>query len=658
MVGRYGLAMALVLLPAGMAMAQTRPPLISPAPASAAPVGLGRNVALVAGRQGLLDGSEAADPARLVYSARIIDAKPQDFALTTEPAAARRQGVVLAKSGEPAPPAPADPQAKINPLVQQLIAADPARPVAVLVTFNDPAAMPRFPEPPSGARGGGLHRPYSDRRAQIVRAIEARRAEDREPLVLLQGIGAAVAERFWLINGFRITVAAGALTGLARHPRVLAIDPAIAEIGPPVVPPFAVDADQGNDVDDGRAIIRSDPYRALGLNDGYIAVLDTGVRPTHLVFRNPNNIDVLGDCVLGGRTCAAGAINTSDSSPPHGTQTTSIIAAGSGGGEAFRGVTESTVDVFRIYNRPSDGDVRFDSLNLGATVRAMERALTLGDRVIAVQVQLISTNSFDSLALAADAAFDSGAVVVVAAGNRGIGGQSVASPAIAHKALAIGRTDIRSAGPHPRSLGGPTPDGRIKPDVHAPSDTETASGSTDSFFSWFDGTSGATPYAAGAAALLRNWLKQFGAIDPGQVYAQMILSGRRTGAVNNVNGAGLLALPVYGTTWWGKTDVSNAETIELKLGVAAGTTALDAALWWPEGRDPAPGLAEQHSDIDLRLIDPAGVVRAAGLSTTSIWERVRVTGPLTPGVWTLQIYGYRTSAPARTVYWSAFAAHN
>jgi hypothetical protein len=104
--------------------------------------------------------------------------------------------------------------------------------------------------------------------------------------------------------------------------------------------------------------------------------------------------------------------------------------------------------------------------------------------------------------------------------------------------------------------------------------------------------------------------------------------------------------------------VSTAETIELKLGVEAGMTALDAALWWPEGRDPAPGLAEQHSDIDVRLIDPAGVVRAAGLSLASIWERVRVTGPLMPGVWTLQIYGYRTSAPARTVYWTAFAARS
>lgn len=657
MVGRYGLALVLALLPAGMAIAQTRPPLISPAPARTAPVALARNVALVAGRQGLLDGSEAADPARLVYSARIIDAKPQDFALTTEPAAARRQGVVLAKSGQPAPPPPGDPLAKINPLVMQQITADPARLVDVLVTFNDPAAMPRFPEPPSGARGGGITRPYSDRRAQIVKLIEARRAEDREPLLLLQGVGAVVAERFWLINGFRAKVAAGALTGLARHPRVLAIDPAIAAIKPPSSswPVGWADIDQGNDVDDGRAIIRSDPYRALGLNDGYIGVLDTGVRHTHGVFRNPNNIDVRGDCVRGGRTCAAGAIDTSDSSPPHGTQTTSIIAAGSGGGEAFRGVTESTVDVLRIYNRPSDGDVRLDALNLGATVRAMERALILGDRVIAVQVGLISTNSFDSLALAADAAFDSGAVVVVPAGSVG---PTVASPAIAHKALGIGFTFIRAAGPHPSSARGPTPDGRIKPDVHAPSNTETASGLNDNVLTVFDGSSGATPYAAGAAALLRNWLKQFGAIDPGQVYAQMILSGRRTGPVNNVNGAGLLALPVYGTTWWGKTDVSTAETIELKLGVDAGMTALDAALWWPEGRDPAPGLAEQHSDIDLRLIDPAGVVRAAGLSFTSIWERVRVTGPLMPGVWTLQIYGYRTSLPARTVYWTAYAARN
>ena len=39
-------------------------------------------------------------------------------------------------------------------------------------------------------------------------------------------------------------------------------------------------------------------------------------------------------------------------------------------------------------------------------------------------------------------------------------------------------------------------------------------------------TSGAAPYVAGAAALLRNWILQVRpSVDPGHIYALLILSG-------------------------------------------------------------------------------------------------------------------------------------
>src|SRR4029453_17599520 len=122
------------------------------------------------------------------------------------------------------------------------------------------------------------------------------------------------------------------------------------------------------------------------------------------------------------------------------------------------------------------------------------------------------------------------------------------------------------------------------------------------------------------------------------------------GAVNNTNGAGLLALPVNGWAWWGKTEVSNHETINIPLNVGAGHVLFDAALWWPEGRS---GTTEQHSDIDIRLIDPSGVTRASGLMVSSIFERVQIAGALRPGTWTLQIHGFSTHAADRPVYWAA-----
>lgn len=594
-----------------------------------------------------LDGSEREDPRRMVYQVELRDAKPVSVKVDKEPEGTRKTGVVLRKptsSLDRPRPQTTDPRSKINALVRKAIAAEPNNRIEVIVVFSDPVAIPRFPEPATGERGeAGVERRYSERRAEIIKSVAAQRAADQEPQLLLRQSGAEIMERFWLINGFTVRIPASAIMKLAQERRVLSIDPTATDIPPPQ------DANTTNDVDDGRALVRSDPYFNLGLNAGFIGLLDTGVRDTHAVFASPDNLDFLRDCVGGGSDCNTGTLTTTDPWP-HGTASAAIISAGSGGGAPFRGVTSITLDSFRVYGA---ADGTRGGLNVAAAVRGFERAVAVGDRVIVGEIQLNSTNAFDALAMAADAAFDSGAVVVAANGNDPDGGTSVSSPAIAHKALGVGRTDLGDAAPHPTSLRGPAPDNRIKPDIHAPSNTETARGNGDNSFARFNGTSGATPYAAGAAALLRNWLRQFGTIDPGQVYAQMIIAGRRGGTVNNTNGAGLLGLPVNGYAWWGKTNVSDRETIDIPLDIGPDHVLFDAALWWPEGRGGFLGLIEEHSDIDIRLIDPAGVQRAAGILTTSVFERVQISGPITPGRWTLRIHGFSTHAADRPVYWSA-----
>lgn len=621
----------------GTASAQPVPRPFQPIPELAE-----RSLRSVIQQQSALDGSERADPVRVIYGVELIEAKPVSFRMVKEPATARRASVTLKKPIsrlDKVPPRPAIPQEKINPLVRKAIAGNPDALIEVIVVFSDPVGIPRFPEPATGERGED--RKYGARRAEIIKAIEARRAEDREPQLLLRQSGAEIVERFWLINAYTVQIPASAIAKLVQERRVLSVDPTATDIPPPQ------NANTTDDVDDGRALIRSDFYFNTGLNTGFIGLLDTGVRDTHAVFASPDNLGFLRDCVGGGADCNTGAITTTDPWP-HGTASAAIISAGSGGGAAFRGVTDITLDSFRIYGA---ADGTRGGLNVSAGVRGFQRAVAVGDRVIVAEIQLPSTNAFDALAVAADAAFDSGAVVVSANGNDPDGGTSVSSPAIAHKALGVGRTDLGDAGPHPGSLRGPAPDNRIKPDIHAPSNTETARGNADNSFARFSGTSGATPYAAGAAALLRNWLRQFGAIDAGQVYAQMIISGRRGGVVNNTNGAGLLGLPINGWAWWGKSSVSNRETIDIPLNVGAGHVLFDAALWWPEGRGG-------HSDIDIRLIDPSGATRASGLSVNSIFERVQISGPITPGTWTLRIHGFNTHAANRPVYWSAHVSRS
>ena len=76
----------------------------------------------------------------------------------------------------------------------------------------------------------------------------------------------------------------------------------------------------------------------------------------------------------------------------------------------------------------------------------------------------------------------------------------------------------------------------------------------------------------------------------------------------------------------------------------------DAALWWRERA------AAEHDDIDLYILGPARVERDRGCSGSSMFERARVTGPLTPGRWSVRIRAYDMQGPfllPAIVYWVA-----
>ena len=434
----------------------------------------------------------------------------------------------------------------------------------------------------------------------------------------------------------------GAVPKLIEQEDVLYIEPQNSGEKPPQ------NAINNDDVDDGRRLIVSDPYFNLGQTGGWIGLLDTGMRFTHSLFTNPSNVDFRRDCVNGGSNCNTGTnLNPNDDCWDHGTSSGAIIVANANQGNAFRGVSGITLDSFKIYPNGCGG------LNNTAAVRGFQTAVAVLDRVIVAEMQG-GGNDLCSISRAADSAFDAGAVIIAANGNNGDDPETVNAPANAHRVIGVGNFHVQSGNQIESQSRGPAPDDRYKPDIQAPTNTETASNASDTAFQTFSGTSGATPYTAGAAALLRNWLRGTSfSIDPGQVYAHLILSGQQPFPFNNTSGAGRLRLPTDGHAWWGKVNVDDGMTIDIPLSIGKNAKTFEGALWWSEWAiEFFTARLEIHNDIDLYLIDPQGNSRDYSISIPSVFERARVSGTLESGIWKLRIRGYNVSGTQK-VYFAA-----
>ncbi len=552
---------------------------------------------------------------------------------------------------------------KVHLLLQEWLQnKDPQEPVEVLVQLEDSFKVPRLPDLPSGverdsAQGKRVMEARQEVIAQIRKIRQARQSGILERLTQGEGkeeMRAEALEHFWLANTVLVKLPLGAVKHLIDDKEVVYVQPRYAGEKPPQ------DSNANNDAADGRARVVSDPYFNLGLTSGWIGLLDTGVRRTHTMFNSPHRLGLVYDCVSGGADCnntAAAGYNPNDDCWNHGTSSAGIISGNANAGADYRGVTAVTLDSLKVYPNSCGG------LDSAATLRGFERAIEILDGVIVAEMQAAEGDQ-GSIAKAAESAFDAGAVIVAANGNFGPGDSTVRSPANAHKVIGVGAYDVQSLATNNSQGRGPTADNRIKPDIQAPTNTETASNASDTALQVFTGTSGATPYAAGAAALFRNWLRQFGTYDPGQINAFMILAGDKPYPFDNTQGADDLRMPVNGWAWWGKVAISDGSNANIAINVPAGIRQVDVALWWPqpsawwEGLDfGIVQLPHLHNDIDLYLQNPDGTTVASSPSVPSIFEKVQYTGSVSSGNWTVRIHGYKVRSAPQTVYWIATARH-
>ena len=320
---------------------------------------------------------------------------------------------------------------------------------------------------------------------------------DRASLLSARGaLGANhVSATFSLIDGFAASLTDGQIRSLAHRRGVLRVEQ-----------DFAVHAldDAAND-DYGITNARTS-FGATG--DGVeICIPDSGVDLGHeqldskgpiawldLIGSQPNPYDDMG----------------------HGTHVASI-ALGDGVGpgsiaDLMKGVApDAALSAVKVLDSTGYGD---DSLAVQGVQWCASRAsvdvisLSLGSDV--------ASDGLDALSQAVDAAVGDGKIVVAAAGNSGDAQKSITSPGSAKKAITVGAAaewsapsdrPYRSEGPYlaPFSSRGPTIDNRIKPDVVAPGVTiAAAQSSTISTYVVESGTSMATPFVAGTAALIRE----------------------------------------------------------------------------------------------------------------------------------------------------------
>ena len=330
-----------------------------------------------------------------------------------------------------------------------------------------------------------------------------------------------IKHRFRSINGISTNMTSAGINALAGMDIVKQVEPDV-----PVFPAidtskvwFGVKKAQADFGFDGNA----DGLPTYSKDDLVIAIVDTGIDVGH--------VDLDGGKVIAFHDSINNLTAPYDEASDcgyHGTHVSSI-AAGSGDGDpTLAGVAPGAalVVVKVLGNKLVDGEIICTgdlSQILGGVQWVIDNRATYGINVMNMS---LTDNQFcadgtGALSAIADAAVDVGITAVVAAGNRGKFGRcTIGNPAASEKAITVGNLAGVEANPatslfpavgfyRSRTSGvGPTGDCplsvcRIKPDVMSPGvKIDAVQGGTSTSYAKKSGTSMASPFVAGVAALM------------------------------------------------------------------------------------------------------------------------------------------------------------
>ena len=524
---------------------------------------------------------------------------------------------------------PAEPVEKLSPVLKDRLGKLPAGALEaqrVTISFANDVEIPHFAQTVGNEPADSpANLAVIARNDELIRQIEVARQPDYDRLTpQLERAGAKVVETDWLTGGITVELPLQAVPNLLTLKDLLYVTSSDETSPPPLT------------VAQNRATINSDSFYNLGSptqDGGMIALLDTGVQESH-VFISQGSYSRVRDQFIcyGTNPCAAQQSSAFRDPCNHGTASAAILS-GNTTDNAYRGVTGIGIDSYIIYPTSGCGG------DINGALEAFRQAVNRGHKLIVAEMQF-QTAPNSALTLAAANAFNSGAVVIAANGNVQSGITAVGAPANGNRVIGVGLSNY--SGQHQV---GPV-QGRNKPDILAPSfaDTAASSQTSNSATRAYTGTSGATPFAAGAAALLRNYFEhELGIREPGHVYAYLINSGNDPYPFSDASGAGLIRLGNSRSTI-GKVSLSDGQTLNRTFTLTAPSDYdyMKAAIWWPDNAT--------HSNVNLALVDPGGTVRATSNGANGgVFEMVRVNNPVA-GNWTVRITGQDVSG-SQTVYY-------
>ena len=361
-----------------------------------------------------------------------------------------------------------------------------------------------------------------------------------------------------------------------------------------------------------------------------VAVADSGLDEDHGDFgtRVIANNDVINDG------------STADRWSGHGTHV-SCTVLGDGFRGGYAGVAPAAQLYFQAMENDNTGNFQSPSLNslINSAYSAGARTHTnsWGNSGGFGQYSSESRDA-DDRASSYDRYYSGGEglTILFAAGNDGPDSDTITPPATAKNVVTVGMHQNRYQGAPDYimqgSSRGPLDDGRIKPDVLAPggyvwscraqeaADTGSASGSS-TWYLEYTGTSMATPNAAGAAAMIREYLEEIALRESPQgalVKALLILGAEDVGTrdiPNNNEGWGRVNLrnslaPPDGQGVWvddrsllSATGNSKSYTFDID----DGGDQFKAVLAWSDEAASTWSSTQLVNNLNLEVTDPNGL---------------------------------------------------